>query len=65
MRTRMWVLLPPFKLVSNSDEAPAQSCSQALITDTIQHLYTKLIVDAVNKNKKHLKINFSSSLHAS
>ncbi len=43
--------VPSFKLVSNSDPAPTQSCSQASIDNAIQYLYTKLVISVVNEKK--------------
>jgi hypothetical protein len=48
----------PFKVVSNSDPAPAQNCSPASINDAIQFLYTILMTDAVNEIKNNLKPSF-------
>jgi Retrotransposon gag protein len=50
--------ISPFKVVSNSDPAPAQNCSPASINDAIQFLYTILTTDAVNEIKNNLKASF-------
>jgi hypothetical protein len=50
--------LPSFKLVSNSDSAPAQSCSPATIENALQFLYNKIMTDAINKIKQTLKPSF-------
>jgi hypothetical protein len=47
-----------FKLVSSSDPAPTQSCSQANIDDAIQFMYIKLMTNAVNEIKNNLKPSF-------
>jgi hypothetical protein len=50
--------LPPFKLVSSSDSAPAQSCSPAIIENALQFLYNKIMIDAINEIKQTLKPSF-------
>ncbi len=54
--------VPPFKLVSNTEPTPTQSCSPANIENEIQSLYSKLMNNAVNEIKKHFKAKFLSSL---
>jgi hypothetical protein len=51
--------LPPFKLVSSSENAPTHSCSTAHIDNAITFLYNKLFADAVSEIKSNLKPTFT------
>jgi hypothetical protein len=45
-------------MVSNSDSAPAQSCSPANIENAMQILYNKIMTNAINEIKQTLKPSF-------